>query len=227
MRWRDACAAAAFAALPRHATRPGVRLSLGLAASVALHAALVFGFHPAGAVYGDRGGFGSVLTARLSPPTPRAEPISAFTADQDAPAAAQESPSKTAEAAPVALPEAPPPAARPGWLDLPLPGPRYYEPSELDRRPAPLHAIEPESPAEAGAREGTVVLRILVNEEGGVDDVAAVEAQPPDLFEKAAIAAFRAARFSPGMLYDAPVKTQMLVEVEFRNPGRVASGRGY
>ena len=226
MRWPNACAAA-IAALPGHATPPGVRLSLGLAVSVALHAALVFGFHPAGAVHGEKGGFGSVLTARLSPPAPRAEPGSALTADQGAPAVEQEPPSKTAEAAPAVLPEASPPAAKPGWLDLPLPAPRYYEPSELDRRPVPLHSIEPESPAEAGAREGTVVLRILINEEGGVDDVVALEAQPPDLFEKAAIAAFMAARFSPGMLDDAPVKTQLLVEVEFRNPGRGASGRGY
>lgn len=204
------------------------RLSLAIAVSVALHASLVFGLHPSGA--SGRIQFASVIAARLSP-LPAAEPLSAPPGELSAAKAAQPPPHD--EAAPPRQAEArtgigaPAEAGNPGWLDIPLPTPRYYLAPELDRSPVPLQPVEPESPAEAGITEGTVVLRVRIDERGGVDDVTVVRAQPQDVFEKSAVAAFSRARFSPGMLYGQPVKSQILVEVQFRNPNRIASGRSY
>jgi TonB family protein len=72
-----------------------------------------------------------------------------------------------------------------------------------------------------------VVLRLLINERGTVDEVTVVRAEPIGVFEKSALAAFRGARFSPGMRYGAAVKSQLLVEVQYRMDPRAASGRGY
>ena len=143
--------------------------------------------------------------------------------NEAAPAAAQEPPQERNRATAHRGIEASVDTER--WLDMPAP--RYYLTSELDRNPVPLQPVEPESPAEAGSAEGTVVLRVLIDERGEVDDVTVVRAQPQDVFEKSAIAAFSRTRFSPGMLYGVPVKSQILVEVQFRNPNRIASGRGY
>jgi len=72
-----------------------------------------------------------------------------------------------------------------------------------------------------------VVLRLFINELGTVDEVMVVRAEPSGVFEKSAIAAFGSARFSPGMLAGAAVKSQLLVEVLYRLERRETSGRGY
>lgn len=101
--------------------------------------------------------------------------------------------------------------------------------AQLDPRPTPLDEIEPLFPAEAGLQEGVVVLRILISEAGVVDDVAVIRSSPKGLFERSAIVAFQAARFSPGFLLGLPVKSQINVEVNFTpfNRGAAVSGRGY
>jgi len=223
---------AGVAGLPGAASPLEARLALAVGVSVALHAALVFGLHPAGAPH--RSPFASVMTARLSP-LPSVEPLSEPLGEVGAPA--QQPPADTAEARPATAQASRPAAAdsieaplaegKPGRLDVPLPAPRYYLAAELDRSPVPLQPVEPESPAEAGAAEGAVVLRVRIDERGGVDEVAVVRAQPQNLFDNAAMAAFDRTRFSPGILHGVPVKSQILVEVQFRNPNRSASGRGY
>lgn len=99
----------------------------------------------------------------------------------------------------------------------------------LDPPPRPLKEIEPEYPKEGNLQVGTVVLRLLINEQGIPDDVAVVRASPKGVFENAAITAFRAAKFSPGKFLGLAVKSQMTIEVEFTpiNRGGVVSGRGY
>jgi protein TonB len=72
-----------------------------------------------------------------------------------------------------------------------------------------------------------VVLQLLINERGSVDEVAVVRAEPSGVFEKSALAAFDSARFSPGILFGAAVKSQLLVEVQYRLESRAISGRGY
>ena len=67
----------------------------------------------------------------------------------------------------------------------------------LDPGPELLGDVEPVYPAEAGLREGTVVLRLLIGKTGTVDEVAVVRSMPKGLFEESALAAFSQARFSP------------------------------
>lgn len=115
--------------------------------------------------------------------------------------------------------------ARPG---LPA-APDYLGGSQLDPGPRPLDDIEPVFPAHAGQQQGSVVLRILVDEAGAVDNVAVVRSFPPGLFDRSAVDAFAAARFSPGRVLGVPVKSQITVEVEFTpfNRGAAVSGRSY
>jgi protein TonB len=78
-------------------------------------------------------------------------------------------------------------------------------------------------------REGRVLLRIYINERGLTDRVAVVRAEPAGIFDESAIAAFGGARYSPGTLEGMAVKSQILLEVDYRNPhegqARFASDR--
>lgn len=115
--------------------------------------------------------------------------------------------------------------AEPG---LPL-APAYLSGGRLDPGPRPLQDVEPAFPDEAGQQHGIVVLRLLINESGVVDQVAVVRSAPKGLFEQSALEAFAAARFSPGMLLGFPVKSQVTIEVEFApfNRGANVTDRTY
>ena len=104
-----------------------------------------------------------------------------------------------------------------------------YRAVGLDPQPYPLHEINPAYPQQAGSLEGSVVLRLLINERGIVDDVVVVSSFPKDVFDEPAVMAFRSALFSPGMFLGMPVKSQLTIEVEFlpTNRGAGVSGRGY
>ena len=107
--------------------------------------------------------------------------------------------------------------------------PSYMAAGKLDPGPRPLHDIEPVYPDDRNLRQGLVVLRLLINESGEVDDAAVVRAIPQGVFEASAIAAFSVARFSPGKLLGVAVKSQITIEVEFMpiNRGARVSGRAY
>jgi len=108
------------------------------------------------------------------------------------------------------------------------PAPGYLFGAGLHRQPRLLNEISLDYPAEAGAREGHVTLRILVSERGAVDNLAVVRADQAGYFEEVALTAFARAVFAPGEFLGAPVKSQFFVEVEFTpiNRGGV-SGKGY
>ena len=130
-------------------------------------------------------------------------------------------------AAPQAGPTTPRPV-RDAPPSLP-PAPDYLAAGRLDPGPIPLEEIEPAYPEAAGLTRGIVVLRLLINERGQVDDVAVVRAAPRGLFEGSALAAFGDAKFSPGMMLGVPVKSQVTIEVEFTpiNRGATVSGSSY
>ena len=109
------------------------------------------------------------------------------------------------------------------------PAPSYVKSSELDPPPAPLNEITPEYPDAAGIREGFVVLRILINEQGRIDNLAIVRSFPKGVFDSSARTAFGSATFSPGMRFGIPVKSQLTIEVHFtpESRGGDVSGRGY
>jgi TonB family protein len=107
--------------------------------------------------------------------------------------------------------------------------PEYRLPSGLESPAQLIDMADPEYPVDAGTQSGTVVLRILINESGGVDNVAPVRAMPPNVFDRAAVAAFSSAKFRPGRFAGLPVKSQLVVEMEFTpvNRGANVAGRSY
>ncbi len=114
-------------------------------------------------------------------------------------------------------------------LDEQSPDIAAYRTDGLDPPPRLLSEIDLVYPESAGLREGRVVLRILINERGIVDNVMVTQAFPKEFFDEAAMAAFRTALFSPGKFLGVPVKSQLLIEVEFlpTNRGANVSGKGY
>ena len=120
------------------------------------------------------------------------------------------------------LPPVPPPV--PG---LPS-APDYFAAGRLDPGPRPLDDVNPLYPDEGKQQEGSVVLRLFINESGLVDNVAVVRAYPAGLFEASALEAFGKAKFSPGRMLGVAVKSQITIEVMFTpiNRGKV-SGRSY
>ena len=108
------------------------------------------------------------------------------------------------------------------------PAPDYFAAGRLDPGPRPLDEVNPLYPDEAKQQEGSVVLRLLINESGAVDNVAVVRAYPAGLFEASALEAFGKAKFSPGKMLGVAVKSQITIEVMFTpiNRGKV-SGRSY
>jgi len=93
--------------------------------------------------------------------------------------------------------------------------PRYFNASELDRRPIALLPVDPAYPQPAPKHARLVVLAILINEAGTVDRVVPLTDSPGDPLRESAAAAFSRARFAPGLRNGAPVKSRMLVEVSF------------
>jgi TonB family protein len=94
-------------------------------------------------------------------------------------------------------------------------GPTYVPAEELDERPLIRTPVHPEFPADATAASGRVVLQLLINETGTVDKAAALQAEPPGVFEQAAMDAFLPARFTPGRKGGVAVASALRVELEF------------
>ena len=113
---------------------------------------------------------------------------------------------------------APPPPSPLPAIDIPLvEDPTYYTARQVDVHPAATRPVMPEYPdvvAEGGV-EGFVTLRLLIDDAGAVREISVVEAQPPDIFEAAAMDAFRDARFSPAQRNGRAVKSDVLIKVTF------------
>jgi TonB family protein len=93
----------------------------------------------------------------------------------------------------------------------------YYRPSELDVKPGIMVHVEPRYPvqAEQDSIGGRVVAQLFLREDGTVEKVSIVRAEPPGYFEYSVEQAFSAARFTPGMKDGQAVKVQMALEVSF------------
>jgi protein TonB len=111
----------------------------------------------------------------------------------------------------------------PGTPVAPAAGEKYLPASELDLRPEPLSEIDPEYPADGPPGGGQLVVRILINERGGADDVQVLAAEPRGAFERAVVDAFSAGRYRPGEKNGRPVKSQMTIAVTFHpeNPAHM------
>jgi protein TonB len=208
------------------------RLMLAIIASIGVHFIAFQAFNPA------RGGrpainFSPTITARLLPASGPAgtageAPAPVVTESAPMPAAA------ASESAPTVAVERSPPAGASGEQSAPAvkpdPAPvgpvnslisggipmRYFRNSELDAPATMLAPIDNAYPAEAGNVEGSVIVRLLILETGAIEEAAIVEAHPPGVFEKAALAALGRAQFRPGLLYGIPVRTQVMMEMQYR-----------
>lgn len=178
---------------------PWTRLGMAVAVSVVLHSAGLYALSSPREIAPGRG-FQANITARLSSAAAARDTLPADPAQRSA------SPDQDASSGPGT-------SASRGVLP-----PRYYPASQLDRPPVPLQAIAPEYPGEAKIPKGLVALRVRINERGEVDDVALLRAEPEGVFERSALAAFAAARFSPGVLGGVAVGSVIDVEVEYLPP---------
>lgn len=104
----------------------------------------------------------------------------------------------------------------------------YYPARELDIRPQIRSQVEPAYPRTAfeQGQAGSVRLRILVDAQGRVDGVAPQGREVSDPFTAAAITAFRAARYTPGVKNGVPVPSEVVIEVQFETFSAAETFRG-
>lgn len=200
------------------------KLALTLAASLLLHFALIFGLQiravPA-ASHASRVIQARLLKAPEVVAVPPPEPDTLVVEAQEPvplplpePAAA-EPPPAPAQPASAAAPES---SANLPSIEVPLiEDPTYYPAQEVDVHPAALQAIQPSYPDEAAGASvtGSVVLVLLLDESGKVQELSVEEARPPGMFEQSALDAFRNARFSPAQRQGRVVKSRVRIKVTY------------
>ena len=199
--------AAALAALadpdaqdPR--TRTLAYLAWASLLSVALHAAVLTWFDTLQFRFGGPVRF--ALSARLVPGPEAAAPESP--APSPPPRAA---PAEPAEPKAVERPS-------PAGASATLPH-LYFSSREVDVAAQVLEKpplVYPENPFIWKLR-GTVRVRVFIGEDGRVDSVELVSAEPPGHFEEAALTAARQLRYRPAEVRGRPVRSRKLIEILF------------
>lgn len=147
---------------------------------------------------------------------PAPAPTDAVTVPPE-PAPAENKPNPLiAESAPAqSKPSEPQPA-----LEIPvIRDPTYYAARFLDEYPRPLSPVEPRYPVQAArdAVTGKVTLLLLIDENGVVNEISVVEANPEAIFDEAALAAFRGVRFAPARKDGRAVRSRVLITVGFES----------
>jgi hypothetical protein len=192
--------------LPEWRGRRTALRALALGISLAAHAAIYFSAGSgAGAAAGpahDAVAASKVMTVSLVPAGVSGEAGGGSDAGQ---------PARTASAEP------PAPARNDDAALFPLPAPQrpyYFPASQLTQKPLVLQDIPanltldlPDAPAQAA------VLRLLINEAGGIDKVMVDELSVPEAAAQAIAEAFRHIRFRPGEKDGTPVKSQLKIEI--------------
>lgn len=103
-------------------------------------------------------------------------------------------------------------------ISVPLPGNVYFRVSELDERPQIQTQTEPQFPLHVDPGVvGVVVLKLLIDQRGAVEDAIVISSKPEGVFDAAAVAEFRKAKFQPGKKAGRSVKTQLAIEVVFES----------
>ena len=94
---------------------------------------------------------------------------------------------------------------------------KFYKSSELDQQPFPLIDIFPTYPplAQTDNLSGWVRLLIHLDEDGNVIHLTVLESDPTEIFDEAALSAFRITQFSPGIRQGNRVKSRLVVKVNF------------
>jgi TonB family protein len=189
------------------------RLSAFLAASAALHVAMLVTVPPSGVAGAPLEGVAvrPALHAVLSP-----APVAASSA-QPQPAEDQSTPASPNPRPVDVEAKAQTRAGVPGGPELPLPD-KWYTAAELDVRAEPLGEVILDYPEalEGTGIPGRVRLMLYIDERGIVRRMEITESEPARLFDKAAMRAWAQVRFSPAKKGGVPVKSQKLLELDFR-----------
>lgn len=92
----------------------------------------------------------------------------------------------------------------------------------VDRMPVPVRTVKPRYPMSARrmGQSGQVLLRIHVDQDGAVREVTVVQAEPPGVFENAAMDAVRKWHFTPALSRGTAVSMWMTLPVRFALDGR-------
>ena len=193
------------------------RFVLALAASLALHLAVVFGVQIKAAQPVVRAR--AVIEARIER-APQAKVKLLLTESVADTAEKKPEEPKPSEEKPVLQPPAPaePAPAMLPTLDIPLlEDPTWYPAKQVDVHPTALSLIKPGYPEKAAEQgvEGNVVLLLLIDEAGVVKEATVAEANPEGVFEESALAAFREARFAPAQKNGRAVKSRVLIKVSY------------
>lgn len=92
----------------------------------------------------------------------------------------------------------------------------YYRPAELDKRPEITRQIEPEFPLTVNPGvHGTVIAKLFIGDDGIVEQVVILFAEPSGFFEDAVTKAFAGARYSPGLRGGKAVRSQLTLAIDF------------
>jgi periplasmic protein TonB len=80
-----------------------------------------------------------------------------------------------------------------------------------------IRRVNPDYPSAAkrDGIEGSVDLDVTVSSHGVVGDVSVIRATPPDMFEKAALAAVRKWKYDPRYVDGLPAEAHVNVHLEF------------
>jgi protein TonB len=203
-------------------TRAWMRLIKAFALSFLLHVALLIGMpvNPTGGVPQTV----STITARLEPATLDTQVVAneVTVVPDSATAPVVEQPRKSTgtttadKQEPLRVEEAGPSPST--GIEVPfIRDPTYYPAKQLDIYPQPLGQIRLDYPESATSAkvDGRLLVLLLIDEFGMVNDASIVESQPEGFFEDAALAVFRAARFSPAQKFGHAVKSRVLLQVKY------------
>ncbi|NTV96409.1 MAG: energy transducer TonB [Thiobacillus sp.] len=93
----------------------------------------------------------------------------------------------------------------------------WYEARQLDVQPMATARIEPVYPPDAQQNgiEGTVKLKLKIDEFGSVREVEVAAGDPPGVFDASALAAFRQVRFTPARRNGSPVRALVYIRVRY------------
>ena len=206
-------------------TQDGIRLAYAVLISLGLHLFLLFEVHVGKVEQGGKPR--QVIEARLAPSAAfdssetlvKAIDGPVKTQAQDVPLPVEaETPGAVPKTADVAAkPGMPEAAASPVLVDAPLPlDTTYYGLKEVDAPPSKLgDPLYPEQAAKLNI-SGKVRIRLLLNENGGVDEATVLSVDPAGWgFETAVLAFLKDGRFKPAMRKGRAVRSTVNYELEF------------
>lgn len=101
-----------------------------------------------------------------------------------------------------------------------VPDTTYYAARQLDQYPELKAELELTFPADVAASEsaGYVLLLVLIDAEGRVNDASVVEAAPEGVFDEEAKGALLRARFKPALKDGRAVRSRLIVHVTYGKP---------